>query len=169
MTKTLRKEAFYPHPPEAVWTAITDPHALAEWLMPNTFKAEVGHRFGFQVDGGVCGHRSDGEVKVVEPPRKLVYTMQDVAKPGKRQRGATTVTWLIEPAEGGSRLTLIHEGLENLPVMHRLMLRMGWGHMLKRLIPRVLGNVEGGAFRPGAIPLEKRCYKCRTVPAEFVR
>ncbi len=169
MTKSLKKEALYAHPPEAVWTALTDPHALAEWLMPNTFKAEVGHTFAFQVDGGICGHRSNGVVKVVEPPRRLVYTMQDVAKPGKPQRGHTTVTWLLAPEGDGTRLTLVHEGLENLPVMHRLMLRMGWGHMVKRLIPRVLGNVRDDGFEPGAIPLAKRCYKCRTVPAEFVR
>lgn len=71
--------------------------------------------------------------------------------------------------QGGSRLTLIHDGLENLPLLHRLMLRMGWGQMLKRLIPKVLSRVEGDRFEPGAVPLEKRRYKCKTVPAEFVR
>ena len=29
---TIRKERFYPHPPEVVWVALTDARALAEWL-----------------------------------------------------------------------------------------------------------------------------------------
>ena len=34
-TITIRKERFYPHPPESVWVALTDPRALAEWFEPN--------------------------------------------------------------------------------------------------------------------------------------
>jgi len=50
MKGTLRKEAWCPHSPEKVWVAITDPRAIAEWLMPNNFKAEVGAKFRFEVD-----------------------------------------------------------------------------------------------------------------------
>ena len=42
---TIRKERFYPHPPEDVWAAISDPHALAEWLEPNDHRPVVGHKF----------------------------------------------------------------------------------------------------------------------------
>ena len=35
--RVIRKEIFLPHPPEDVWLALTDPQALAEWLMPNNF------------------------------------------------------------------------------------------------------------------------------------
>jgi uncharacterized protein YndB with AHSA1/START domain len=34
----------YPHPPEAVWAALTSSEALAAWFMPNDFAAEVGRR-----------------------------------------------------------------------------------------------------------------------------
>ena len=53
-TITIRKERFYPHAPEHVWVALTDPHALAEWLEPNDHKAIVGHKFHFMTDPGVC-------------------------------------------------------------------------------------------------------------------
>lgn len=41
--------------------------------------------------------------------------------------------------------------------------------MMKKLIPKVLGNVTGGRFIRGAIHLEKRAYKCETVPEKYVR
>jgi uncharacterized protein YndB with AHSA1/START domain len=46
----LRLEATYPHPPERVWQAITDPRALEAWLMPNDFRPVVGHTFTFRTD-----------------------------------------------------------------------------------------------------------------------
>ena len=52
---TIRKERFYPHPPEDVWAAISDPHALAEWLEPNNHQPVVGHKFQFRCDPGICG------------------------------------------------------------------------------------------------------------------
>ena len=41
----IRRRVLLPHPVPAVWTALTDPDALADWLMPNHFRAEIGHRF----------------------------------------------------------------------------------------------------------------------------
>jgi hypothetical protein len=49
------------------------------------------------------------------------------------------------------------------------MMRIGWGFMMKKMIPQVLGNVREGRFTPGAIPLNKRYYTCATVPQEYVR
>ncbi len=43
-------EAVYPHPVELVWRALTEPAALATWLMTNDFQAKVGHRFTFRTD-----------------------------------------------------------------------------------------------------------------------
>ena len=45
--QTIRKEVFLPHPPEDVWLALTDPQALAEWLMPNNFEPGSAGSFGF--------------------------------------------------------------------------------------------------------------------------
>ena len=44
MKRDLRFEATYPHPPERVWRALTDPKALAEWLMENDFEPRLGHQ-----------------------------------------------------------------------------------------------------------------------------
>ena len=47
MRQALTVERFYPHPPAAVWRALTDPELLARWLMPNDIAPIVGHEFTF--------------------------------------------------------------------------------------------------------------------------
>jgi uncharacterized protein YndB with AHSA1/START domain len=152
--------------------ALTDPRALAEWLMPNDFSPVVGHKFRFQVDPMPgCGHGlTECEVLEVDPPRRLVYSWSGHFKKGRPQLGRTIVTWTLTPEGEGTRLVLVQSGLENIPFIPRQMMRFGWGTMVKRFIPKVLARVStDGVFSPGAFPLEKRCYKCRTIPEHLVR
>ena len=171
MAGSIHKEAFYPHPPESVWQAITDPKALAEWLMPNDFKPKVGHKFRFQVDPMPgCGHLTFCEVRVVEPPRRLVYSWMPAKDEKNVPQGApSVVSWTLHPERGGTRLALDHTGLEVYSWWQRFMLRFGWGTMVKRWIPNCAANVKDGKFIPGVMPLEKRCYKCKTIPDYLVR
>ncbi len=173
MFDTIRKEAFYQHPPQKVWVAITDRRALAEWLMPNDFEPVVGHKFRFQVDPMPgCGSVTECEVLAVEPPRRLVYSWCAVPKnPQAARPKPSTVTWTLHSEGGGTRLVFEHTGLtEAFPWWQRLMLRFGWGTMVKRWIPKVAGNVSAdGTFTPGAIPMAKRCYKFNTIPEHLTR
>ena len=177
MSRRIVKTRHYPYPPEAVWVVLTDPHALAEWMFPNNFSPEVGRIVRFQVDpqGPMTGVM-EGKVLAVDRPRRLSYTWVTHTK--KEQMPADSpkapiVTWTLEPEGDGTRLTLEHTGIEVMPFIFQLMLRMGWGGMTKRYIPKVLNRVRhDGArwiFEPGAIPLEKRCYKVKTIPAELMR
>lgn len=174
-TKTLRKERYYPHPREAVWVALTDPHAIAEWLMPNTFRPELGAEFTFQVDPmKLCGEtKTICKVEAFEPPARMVWSWVGHRKNGKVME-PMRLEWTLAEEGGGTRLVLFQEGLECLPIHERFMMTTGWGYMMKRLVPKVLARVERGeggawAFTPGAIPLEKRCYKTETLGPEFVR
>lgn len=170
--KVLRKEAYYPYPPEQVWVALTDPRAIAEWLMPNNFKPVVGHRFEFRVDPtGTYSGMTECEVLEVEPPRRLAYTWAPPASNTKSEwRGVTTVRWTLTREGEGTRLVFEHIGIEKMPLTARLMMNLGWGTMVKKWIPRVAANARpDGTFTPGAIPLENRYYKVKTIPAEFVR
>jgi uncharacterized protein YndB with AHSA1/START domain len=170
-TITIRKERFYPHPPQDVWAAITDPHALAEWLEPNDHRPVVGHKFQFVCDPGVCGAgRKECEVLEADPPRRLVWSWVDVPKdPAAPRPQAMTITWTLIPRDGGTLLVLEHSGAEHINWLFRNMMRVGWGYMMKNLIPRILQRVQAGRFAPGAIPLSKRYYTCRTVPEHYVR
>ena len=43
---SIKHDAYYPHSPERVWSALTDSARIADWLMPNTFVGELGHAVG---------------------------------------------------------------------------------------------------------------------------
>lgn len=167
-TVTIRHEVSYANSQEDVWVAITDPFALAEWFEPNDHQALVGHRFRFVVDESA----KDCEVLKADAPRELVWSWQYVpnAKTGKpKQRGPMRISWTLLPDGEGTKLILEQFDAQNMGWIHRTLMRFGWKYMMKKLIPRVLGHVDKGQFVPGAIPLEKRLYKCTTVDEQYVR
>jgi uncharacterized protein YndB with AHSA1/START domain len=172
MARGIRKEVVYPHPPEDVWTAITDPRALAEWLMPNTFKPVVGHKFEFRTDPMTgCENHTECEVIEVDPPRRLAYTWLIVWNKDYRTKPRPmVVSWTLTREGEGTRLVFEQSPYEGPRAWFtRFSMNMGWGLMHKRLLRKVLRNVKAGVFAPGAIPPEKRCYKAKTIPAEFVK
>jgi uncharacterized protein YndB with AHSA1/START domain len=106
--RTIHVDEFLGHPPARVWKALTDPVLLAKWLMPNDFRAVVGHRFTFLTDPRP-NVGFDGvvhcEVLAVEPERLLRISW----------RGGTldtTVTWTLAPEGRGTRLFLEHDGFD---------------------------------------------------------
>src|SRR5215472_8555490 len=94
---TIRKEVFLPHPPEDVWAALTDPQALAEWLMPNNFEPTVGRKFSFHVDPmpGPYSGGSACEVLEVDPPHRLSYSWSCTRKDQTKSPPPTKVTWTL--------------------------------------------------------------------------
>lgn len=169
MSKTLRREVWLPRPPQDVWVALTDPRALAEWLMPNNFEARVGHTFRFHVDP-LAGFSGISECRVleVEEPRRLVYTWITLPKVADATPPPPmTLVWTLEPERDGTRLVLEQSGLEVLNWWWRVSMSRGWVRMLKKLMPKVLAHVEGGVFTPGAIT--RRDYGTKTVPAGYAK
>jgi uncharacterized protein YndB with AHSA1/START domain len=138
-------DTVYPHPPERVWRALTDPKELNAWLMPNDFAPIVGRKFQFRVRP-MWGWRGivDCEVLEVDPPRKLSYTWQ-----GDPKYRVTTVTWTLEPAaSGGTLLRLEHTGFRGFGgMLLKWMLGSGWKKMFRTSLPAVL---DGKAVGPHA-------------------
>lgn len=171
MPKVIRKEVVFPDPIEKVWHALTDPQALAEWLMPNNFKPVAGHKFNFHIDpmGPMLGI-VECEVVEVEPPRRLVYTwVMRPSKPDRPRHAPMTLTWTLEPVGSGTRLTLVQTGAEAMNWFFRLSMNMGWSRYLKKLMPLVLRNIRDGRFTPGAVPRKMRCYGTKTVPDGYAK
>lgn len=144
MKRDIHLQATFPHPPERVWRALTDPRAIAEWLMANDFEPRVGHRFRFRAkpqpgwDGTV-----DCEVTEVDPPRRLSYSWGNGAN-----EMLTQVTWTLEAVDGGTRLTLDHTGFSGLGQLAvSFMLQSGWKRMFKQRMPRVLEALGAGVER----------------------
>ncbi|MEO7910659.1 MAG: SRPBCC domain-containing protein [Roseiflexaceae bacterium] len=142
MKRNLTFEVVYPHAPERVWHALTDPRALAEWLMPNDFKPYVGHHFEFHTapapgfDGVVrC------EVIEADPPRRLAYTWQ-----GGPQSKPTIVTWTLEPVGTTTRVRLEHTGFEGLGGLAvSFLLGRGWRSKVLRQLATLLDRIEWSA------------------------
>ena len=131
----LRFDKYVPHPPTAVWRALTEPGLLALWWAPGEVKAEVGHRF--TLDMGDWG-KQPCEVTAVEPERLLEYHFaQGVLD--------TTITWRIEPEDEGTRLYLEHAGFDlDSPMGRQAYAGMGNGW------PHVLNGVERALDAIGA-------------------
>ena len=97
------------HPPQKVWRALTEGSLVAKWLMPGDFRAEVGHRFTLRTDpvpnwNGV----TEGEVLIVEPPRRLVYRWRTLGTAGDGL--TTTVSWTLTPTPTGTLLRMGQAG-----------------------------------------------------------
>ena len=125
----IRREVVYPHPPERVWRALTDPAVLATWLMESDIEPRVGHRFTFRTKPGPG---FDGivhcEVLEADPPRRLVYTWGG----GPTKEHPTRVEWTLTPEGSGTRLLLEHSGFRGVAgFLLRTMLGRGWGHKLR--------------------------------------
>lgn len=104
MTDLARIECdqFYPHPPAAVWRALTEPELMARWWVGGDIRPVVGHRF--TLDMGSWGVQQC-EVTVVEPPHVLAYAYAEGVLD-------STLTWRLVAEGTGTRLFLEHSGLD---------------------------------------------------------
>jgi uncharacterized protein YndB with AHSA1/START domain len=115
-TRDIVVEDVLPHAPAIVWKTLTSGELISRWLMPNDFEAVVGRRFTFKTRpmGGWDGV-IHCEVLEMKPNEKLVYSWKggsdDNAAYGSRLD--SIVTWTLTPAEGGTRLRLVHSGFRS--------------------------------------------------------
>lgn len=128
-TQTVTVEREFPHPPERLWRALTQPHLIAEWLMKNDFVAEVGHRFHLSGDwGGVL----DCEVLAIEPGRALSYRWDHVNEnPAYDLR--SVVTFTLEPTPTGTLLRMEQAGFRPDQKQASGGARYGWQEFFGKL------------------------------------
>jgi uncharacterized protein YndB with AHSA1/START domain len=129
-------EVHYAHPIEVVWQVMTDPAAIAAWLMPNDFEPTVGRRF--RLDARPAFGVVEGEVLEVDAPRFLRCRWVVEGAP-------TTLSIWLEGDETGTVLRLEHVGLPPGP---RAGFDGGWGDKLLHDLDLVLsGQREAGRSR----------------------
>jgi len=138
----IEVDQFLAQPPDQVWHALTDPDLLARWLMPNDFRAAVGHQFTFRTEP-VPQHGFDGivhcQVLDLDPPRLLRFSWRG----GQLD---TVVSWRLMPEGAGTRLLITHDGFDDRDPGQRMTMGIlggGWrGHLVKRL-GELLGRAPG--------------------------
>ena len=99
--------------PERVFESLASPEIARWWVRPGVFDTAewIGdvRRGGRWRSSGIGGGRQyaiEGEFVEVDAPRRLVHTWHLVGTLGV----PTTVTYVLEPTGGRTRLTLRHEG-----------------------------------------------------------
>ena len=124
---TITKTAVLPVSPDEAFALLTEPERLRRW---QTVSAYVDLRAGGAYRWTVSpGHLAAGTFREVEPGRRIVFGWGweggvDV------DTDISTVTVTVEPADGGTLVTLVHEGLTGATEeMHS----KGWDHYLERL------------------------------------
>jgi len=133
MKRDFTLERTYPHPPERVWRALTDRHALSTWLMETDFEPVLGHKFTFR-DKPRPGWDgiTHGEVIELDPPRRLAYTWRGRPGPDKPFNIDTVVRWTLAPEGSGTRLVLEHTGFAGFRgVLVSFILSTGWKKLMR--------------------------------------
>ncbi len=120
---------FVPAPPRMVWAAFTEPQRLLQWLPPAPMRGEI-HRWEGWVGGGyemslhypadqagAPGKTDALEDRVIvhftemHAPHRLVEVVAFVTD-DPALKGEMTITTTIDPADGGSTVTM---DFDNLP------------------------------------------------------
>jgi len=130
---TISKTVFLKAPRELVWAFLTEKDKLARWFHPAEEDLKEGQSYTLLDQNGDMSRICWGNVLEMRPHDSLVYTF--TIKP---LNGAmTTVRWTLEDAVGGTRLTLVHEGIEKAAGKAALMmlsaLDTGWDKHFSRL------------------------------------
>jgi uncharacterized protein YndB with AHSA1/START domain len=105
-TRSVVVERDFPHPPEKLWRALTQPHLISEWLMANDFHPAVGHKFNLRGEwGGVL----DCEVLTLEPGKTLAYRW-DFANEHAAYDLRSVVTFTLTRTDTGTHLHVEQAG-----------------------------------------------------------
>jgi uncharacterized protein (TIGR03086 family) len=121
------KTAVLPVSPDEAFALITQPERLRRW---QTVSARVDLRAGGEYRWTVTpGHVAAGTYHEVEPGKRVVFGWGWEGNPDLAP-DASTVTVTVEPAEGGTLVTLVHEGLTDEQAASHA---EGWNHYFTRL------------------------------------
>ncbi len=117
---------------EKLWGALTDPKMTAGyWFHENVSDWKPGSRWEHRRLNDAASLDIVGKVVESNPPKKLVLTWarpEDESQEAKHSR----VTFELEQSHGSTKLTVIHDRLENDPEMLRGV-SSGWPAVISSL------------------------------------
>lgn len=105
---TIEKSLILNAPPETVWAFLTDKDKLGDWFYAAGADLEPGQDYVLVDKAGGTDRKCWGTVLEMTPFTHLKYTFTINPLNGS----LTTVTWTLEPVRGGTKLSLLHEGIE---------------------------------------------------------
>ena len=146
-SNTVRLHRVLKAPPERVYRAFLDPQAMAKWLPPHGFTAEV-HRMDAKVGGewrmsftnfsGKGSHSFGGRYLELVPGEKLRYSSV-FDDPNLRGEMTTTVT--LRKVMMGTEMNVVQEGIPDVIPVEACYL--GWQESLTLLAQLVEPEIPG--------------------------
>jgi uncharacterized protein YndB with AHSA1/START domain len=149
-------------PPERVYRALTTAEDLLQWWgshaeanPPGGKRGSVlvgaradprpggGYRLEFRMPDGAAAWL-EGEYRVLEPPRRIVQTWRASSHP----KLDALLEFRLEPTATGTRLTLFHSGLDEIPGAYRDH-ELGWIEALGHLTGWIVAVAGYVAARAG--------------------
>ncbi len=127
---TLRKSIYLKADKAAVWAYLTDPEKLAVWFHKPAKPLAAGQPY--EMFGTETGNKLMwGEVLAADPHHHLSYSFTI----GPMGDAVSTVTWTLQDVPGGTRLSLLHEGLPEGEAAFDLTLALdkGWDDHISRM------------------------------------
>jgi len=108
-TTTINKSIFLAASRETVWEYLTDKDKLGQWFHPAAQNLTEGKPYQLlkdaaDADSKICW----GDVVTAKKPSSLSYTFTIGGPMGDSM---STVNWTLEDAAGGTRVTMVHEGI----------------------------------------------------------
>ena len=98
--------------PERLWEAITDPDARATYTFG--VRTESDWTPGSHYESGTPDIRiADGENLEVDPPRRLVQSLNALWSDDVKAEGTSRVTWEIEPVGDSCKLVVTHDQMRD--------------------------------------------------------
>jgi uncharacterized protein YndB with AHSA1/START domain len=114
---------------QTVWTALTAPERVSEWLLTRTeIDLRIGGRFALEWIGQ--DYRMAGEIIELDPPRLIAWTWPHEEHPD------SVVRWELTPDESGCQLILTQTKLQK---PHLLSVAGGW-HAYLECLPGAAGE-----------------------------
>lgn len=128
---TFAQTVFLPVTPDEAFGLVTQPERLRRWMtVTSRIDLRAGGDFRWTV---VPGAYAAGTVTEVEPGRRIAFAFGWEGH-GEVPPGSSDLTITLEPAEGGTNLTLVHAGLSPAQEEDHA---QGWTHFLGRLVTLV--------------------------------
>jgi uncharacterized protein YndB with AHSA1/START domain len=134
----VRFERHYPRPVETVWSALTEPARLADWMGAAHVEPRQGGRIEIMTDGPFP---MKGEVRIWDPPHVLEFSWSNA------HAQDSVVRYELQRAGTGTKMLFTHQGI---PYGSSALFSPGWHSYfaaLGALLDENAARPEPDAFR----------------------
>lgn len=121
-------------PPHVVWRTLTDPAAIKSFMFGTTVQTDwqPGSTIVWKGEYAGKAYEDSGKILVVEPERRLQHThFSPLSGRDDVPENHHTVTYTLEPSEGGTLLTLTQDNNASQDAADHS--RANWEQMLARV------------------------------------